>query len=62
MHTNSITPTEADRLRALLAERGERALLERFNISRTALLRAMSLLPIHPGTRALIEIGLARLE
>lgn len=51
-----------DRVRALVADRGEAEVRELLRVSRPTLPRALAGLAIAAGSRALIEAGLARVD
>ena len=56
--TRPLAPAARARLLTMV-QRGELAALQRIGISRTALMRALSGLPVYGGTRMAIEAALA---
>lgn len=57
-----LTPSERDRVAALVRAQGERGALEQLGISRQTLARCLGGLPVYPGTIALVVQRLDRGE
>ncbi len=57
-----LTPYERRRLKSLLAESGERKLLDQIGLSRSSLARVLAGLPVRRGTLELVRAGLRKFE